>query len=222
MKKRIRMACQVLFCAVIVLIVVTCIGGSAHRAEDPAPEEPEAAAVTAMPPVSMTAAPTPRPTLAPLSTPTPEPTPEPAPEPTPEPTPELPEETEEPELNEEDVELLACAIYSEAGGDECSDECRIDVGDVILNRRDDPRFPDTILGVLTAPRQYGRFAVTGVVWPERASKPEEAHAVERAYEIARKLLSGEHGELYGAGYVWQSENIQGTEGFWLDGLYFAK
>lgn len=224
MKKRIRMACQVLFCAVFVLIGVTCVGGSAHKAEDPVPEEPEAAAMTAIPPVSVTAAPTPRPKpiLVPLPSPSPSPTPEPTPDPTPEPTPELPEETEEPEPSEEDVELLACVIYSEAGGDECSDECRIDVGDVVLNRRDDPRFPDTILGVLTAPRQYGRFAVTGVVWPERASKPEEAHAVERAYEIARKLLSGEHGPLYGQGYVWQAEFEQGTDGFWLDGTYFGR
>jgi len=67
------------------------------------------------------------------------------------------------------VEKLACAIYSEAGGDECSDECRINVGDVILNRVKDPRFPNTIEGVLTAPRQYGTFSQTGVVWPARAS-----------------------------------------------------
>lgn len=120
------------------------------------------------------------------------------------------------------VEKLACAIYSEAGGDECSDECRIDVGDVILNRVKDPRFPNTIEGVLTAPRQYGTFSQTGVVWPARASNPGEKHAVERAYDIARQLLSGNHGELWGKGYVWQAEFEQGSEGFWLDGLYFGR
>lgn len=120
------------------------------------------------------------------------------------------------------VEMLACGIYQEAGGDACSDECRIDVGDVMLNRVADPRFPNTLEGVLTAPGQYGRFSKTGIVWPERAKNPGEKHAVERAYNIARQLLSGKHGELWGQGYVWQAEFEQGTEGFWLDGLYFGR
>ena len=123
---------------------------------------------------------------------------------------------------ETDTERLACAIYSEAGGDECSDECRIDVGDVVLNRMEDGRFPDSIEEVLTAPRQYGRFSVTGVIWPERAKDPGEAHAVERAYRIAEQLLSGEHGELYQNGYVWQAEFEQGSDGFWLDGFFFGR
>ena len=61
----------------------------------------------------------------------------------------------EPDL--EDVEMLACVIYQEAGGDACSDECRMYVGDVVLNRVADSRFPDTIEGVLTAKFQYGTF-----------------------------------------------------------------
>lgn len=127
---------------------------------------------------------------------------------------------EEPDPAE--VEALACAIYCEAGGDACSDECRMYVGDVILNRVDDPRFPNTLAEVLTAPGQYGTFAKTGIVWPKRASNPGEAHAVQRAYDTARKLLSGEHSELYGQGYVWQAEFVQGTEGFWCDGIYFGR
>lgn len=126
------------------------------------------------------------------------------------------------EPDEAMVEMLACGIYQEAGGDECSDECRIDVGDVMLNRVTDPRFPNTLEGVLTAPGQYGRFSKTGIVWPSRASNPGEAAAVERAYRIARQLLSGNHGELWGQGYVWQAEFEQGTEGFWLDGIYFGR
>lgn len=120
------------------------------------------------------------------------------------------------------VEMLACGIYNEAGGDECSDETRRYVGDVMLNRVDDDRFPDTLEKVLTAPLQYGRFATTGIVWPERAKNPGEKHAVERAYRIAEELLSGQHSELYGQGYVWQAEFEQGTEGFWLDGIYFGR
>lgn len=128
-------------------------------------------------------------------------------------------ETWEPDPAE--VEMLACAIYNEAGGDACSDLCRYYVGDVILNRVADPRFPDTIEGVLTAPGQYGRFSKTGIVWPSRAKNPGEAHAVQRAYDTAYDLLSGNHSELYGQGYVWQAEFTQGS-GFWLDGLYFGR
>lgn len=131
-----------------------------------------------------------------------------------------PEDAWEPDPAE--VEMLACVIYQEAGGDACSDLCRMYVGDVVLNRVEDPRFPDTLEGVLTAPGQYGRFSKTGIVWPSRASNPGEAHAVQRAYDIATKLLSGEHSELYGQGYVWQAEFGQGSEGFWCDGLYFGK
>jgi len=126
----------------------------------------------------------------------------------------------EPEMTER--EMLACGIYNEAGGDDCSDLCRKYVGDVMLNRVEDERFPDTLEGVLTAPRQYGRFATTGIKWPERAKEPGEAHAVERAYRIADELLAGEHSELYGQGYVWQAEFEQGSEGFWLDGIYFGR
>lgn len=98
---------------------------------------------------------------------------------------------------------------------------KAEVEDVILNRVADPRFQDTIEAVLTAPGQYGRFSKTGIVWPKRASNPGEAHAVQRAYDTAYDLLSGNHSELYGAGYVWQAEFSQGS-GFWLDGLYFGK
>lgn len=133
--------------------------------------------------------------------------------------PEAPAETEP---DEAEVEMLACAIYCEAGGDACSDQCRYMVGDVMLNRVDDPRFPDTLEEVLTQKGQYGRFHWTGIVWPERASNPGEAAAVARAYETARALLSGEHSELYGAGYIWQAEFTQGTDVIYLDGTYFGR
>ena len=135
---------------------------------------------------------------------------------------DVPEAEREPEIDAEQEEMLACAIYMEAGGDACSDLCRFYVGDVILNRVNDPRFPDTLEGVLTAELQYGRFHWTGIVWPERAQNPGEVHAVERAYRIARALLSGEHSELYGAGYIYQAESEQGTDVIYLDGLYFGR
>ena len=110
-----------------------------------------------------------------------------------------------------DWERLAIAIYQEAGGDACCDECRYRVGDIILNRVADERFPDSIEAVLTQPKQYGTLSTTGVVWPTRASEPGEAHAVERAWRVAEEILTGTHSDVYGEGYVFQAEFPQGND-----------
>lgn len=123
---------------------------------------------------------------------------------------------------EEELEIFACAIYQEAGGDKCSDLCRMYVGDVMLNRMDDPRFPNTLYEVLTQKHQYGLFWKTGIIWPGRASDPNEAAAVERAYDTARALLEGKHSELYGAGYIFQDTKPRGKDVIYLDGEYFGR
>ena len=127
-------------------------------------------------------------------------------------------------VDPEDLELLACVIYQEAGADYCCDDCRRRVADVVLNRVEDDRFPDNIQDVLTQKRQYGRYYWTGVVWPERAQNDCEKHAVERAYRIAEEVLKGEHSELYGEGYIWQAEFKQGTGVVYCDQckIYFGK
>lgn len=145
-------------------------------------------------------------------------------------TPDMPSEpVEAPETNEtesgiseDDVELLACVIYQEAGSDAVCDDCRRRVADVVLNRVESEYFPDTIYEVLMQPSQYGAYSMTGIVWPERASYETEAHAVERARQIAREVLSGQHSELYGDGYIWQAGFEQGSQGFWDCGMYFGK
>lgn len=166
------------------------------------------------------------------------PVPETPTEPEPE-TPEVPETPETPETPSETpsepvedetessvdpdaLEMLACVIYQEVGGDAYCDECRYRVADVVLNRVASPNFPDTIYGVLTQRAQYGRFHWTGIVWPARASWPGEKHAVERAYRIAEDILNGNHSELYGQGYVWQAEFVQGSDGFWHCGHFFGR
>lgn len=133
-----------------------------------------------------------------------------------------PEPTETiPEISEEDVEMLACVIYTEVGG--CCEDCCRYVGDVVLNRVNDPRFPDTIYEVLTQPRQYSTFS-NGIKWPSRANNAYEAKYVERAYRIARELLEGKHSKLYGENYIWQAAFVQGKEGdgFWCCGTYYGK
>lgn len=128
-------------------------------------------------------------------------------------------------VDEHDVELLACVIYQEAGGDTCCDMCRRRVADVVLNRVKDPRFKGaTIEEILIdgdpAP-QWGLYSVTGVVWPDKASLPEEQHAVERAYSIAREVLDGQHSDLTSE-YIWCAEFSQGTDVIECDGIYFGK
>ena len=120
-----------------------------------------------------------------------------------------------------DRERLACVIYQEVGGNTHCDECRKRVGDVVLNRVNDPRFPNTIEGVLLQSGQYGKFSWTGIVWQTRAQYAGEKAAVERAYRIADELLAGNHSSLYGNGYVWQAGFTQGNGGFWCCGHYFG-
>ena len=127
-----------------------------------------------------------------------------------------------PEYSEQELEMLAMVIYQEAGGDACSNECRQMVGEVVLNRVADPRFPDTIYEVLSQPYQYGRLAWR-FDWPERANKPGEAHAVLRAYDIAAALLTGSVERLLPEDVVFQAEFEQGTETVaHINGLYFCR
>lgn len=134
---------------------------------------------------------------------------------------EMPEPEPEPTWTEYDLELMALVIYQEAGADACSDETRLMVGNVVLNRVADDRYPDTIEEVLLEKRQYGRLYWTGIQWPERAVKPEEAHAVERAYRCAEEVLNGVR--LLPDDVIFQSENVQGTEIVAeQDGFYFCR
>lgn len=129
---------------------------------------------------------------------------------------------------DQELEMLALVIYQEAGMDACSDETRQMVGEVVLNRVADDRYPDTMEGVLTEVTEkgygaYGRLHWTGIVWPERASYASEAHAVERAYSIAEKLLSGSAERLLPEDTVFQAEFEQGTECVeQQDGFFFCR
>lgn len=138
-------------------------------------------------------------------------------EPVPAPTVEEPA----PEYTDDDLRTLALIIYQEAGGDACSDETRLMVGTVALNRVASDRYPDTIQEVALQRKQYGRLHWTGLVWPERAQHPGEVHAVARAYACAEQLLNGER--VLPDDVVFQAEFTQGTEVVaYQDGLYFCR
>ena len=132
------------------------------------------------------------------------------------------EPTQEPKTTytEDELFCMAAAIYNEAGGDACSDETRMLVGYVILNRVKDPRFPDSIREVLEAKSQYGKFYWTGVKFADRSSKPEEQNAVERAYETAKRVLS--EPSTTPKTVVFQAEFEQGTGVYkYQDSIYFC-
>ena len=125
----------------------------------------------------------------------------------------------------EDVEYLACVIYQEAGGDACCDLCRKRVADVVLNRVKDSRFKGTTIEEILidgdpAP-QWGLYSVTGIVWPEKASYPQEAEAVQRAWDTAFDVLEGNHSDLT-EDYIWCAEFPQGTDVIECCGIYFGK
>lgn len=130
---------------------------------------------------------------------------------------------EAPAYTEKELETLALIIYQEAGADACSDETRQMVGEVVLNRVESPHFPDTIEEVALQQAQYGRLHWTGLVWPERAASSVEAHAVERAYNMARVLLDGSVERLLPTDTIFQAEFTQGVEVVaQTDGFYFCR
>lgn len=130
------------------------------------------------------------------------------------------EKPTEPTYTAEELEMLALVIYQEAGSDLCTDDTRLMVGNVVMNRIADPRFPDTMHEVVTEERAYGRLHWTGIVWPDRASDPAEAHAISRAFTIAKKVLQGER--TLPEDVVFQSEYIMGDIVAYSDGMYFCR
>lgn len=139
-------------------------------------------------------------------------------------------EKEQETWTEDDVYCLACVAYQEAGSEHYSNLTRRYVIDVVLNRVEDDRFPDTIRGVLEdAPNgamQYGLFSVTGVQrlirWTTEEERRQEDEMFMLCWIDAENALRGDHTELYGAGYIWQSENPQGTDQIWMNGICFAR
>lgn len=121
------------------------------------------------------------------------------------PTPEEPEEL----YTVDELYCMAAVIYNEAGGDSCTDEHRELVGYVVLNRVNDSRYFDSIREVLEQRGQYAGME-NGVVFAERHTKPEEAHAFERAYVTARKVLENRNNIPIPANVLFQSEFAQGT------------
>lgn len=75
-------------------------------------------------------------------------------------------EVKEPEyemyFTEADVTALAQMLYGEARG--CTEDNQMKCVWCVLNRVDDPRFPDTIIGAVSAPGQFYGYSPNFPVW----------------------------------------------------------
>jgi hypothetical protein len=105
----------------------------------------------------------------------------------------------QPQYSESDLMLLAKVIYAEAGSDFLSDEWKMCVGEVVLNRVASPEFPNTITDVVYQPGQY-HGARSGYIASLTPS--------ERCIEIARRLLDGER--IMEPSVVFQANFKQGS------------
>ena len=80
----------------------------------------------------------------------------------------VPEPSAEPEykmyFSEDDVIAMAKMLWGEARG--CTRDNQAMAVWCVLNRVDDPRFPDTILGVLSQPSQFHGYSPNFPVWDE--------------------------------------------------------
>lgn len=103
------------------------------------------------------------------------------------------------EISFDDLLLLSRVIYREAGSNWLSEEWKMSVGEVVLNRVASPEFPDTIREVVMQPGQYG-----GRTKEFKYLKPSRT-----CTEIALRLLSGER-ILKESSVVFQSNKHLGS------------
>lgn len=105
-----------------------------------------------------------------------------------------------PEIAWNDLYLLAKIIYAEAGSKWLSDEWKMSVGEVVLNRVAHPSFPDTVQEVIYQPGQYYG---AGNRWFENL-RPDA-----RCVGLAKRLLEGER-ILCDPSVVYQANFKQGS------------
>ena len=85
--------------------------------------------------------------------------------------------TEPWEPNEAEVTALAQTLYGECRG--CSELQQRAVCWTVFNRVDDPRFPDNIIDVLSAPYQFAGYKTSFPVW-------------DNLYDLARECITDWH------------------------------
>lgn len=104
-----------------------------------------------------------------------------------------------PKVSYDELCMLARILTWEAGSSWLSDEWKMSVGEVLLNRVASPEFPNTLEGCLYQPGQYQGVG---------GSRFESAYPYEDCTRIAVRLLSGER-VLYEPAVVFQANFPQG-------------
>ena len=117
---------------------------------------------------------------------------------------------------------MAAVIYNEAGSDACSDEHRELVGYVVLNRVNDPRYPNTIRKVIEQPGQYTGVGRGGVKFFYRGNSEAEKASKERAYTIAQVVLENRNNIPIPSNVIYQAQGKQGIGVYKkVDNTYFC-
>ena len=116
----------------------------------------------------------------------------------------------ESKYSEEDLNLLARLIWSEAGSDWLTDEHQRAVASVVINRVTDSRFPNTIKDVIY---QKGQYACVNNGMINQTPN-------QRAIDNAKYVL--DNGVTIPENVIWQSQSRQG-KGVWkqIQGHYFC-
>lgn len=159
-------------CTILVMIIIT-LSYTKYTKVDTTVDE-----TTETPEVVSTPVFIPSPTPTPIVIVTPEPTPDPTTELIPEPM----------WWTDYDLDLLAAAIFYEAGSDCCADEHQQLVGQVIINRMNDTRYPDTIYDVITDTKFGIQYSTS-----DRILRDAGNHDIipQRCYDNALVVLNGE-------------------------------
>ena len=87
-------------------------------------------------------------------------------------------------LTDEEWFLLGQVIYAESGNQ--TDAGKRAVVEVVFNRCLDPRFPNTVSGVLLAPHQF-----TDASWVDRETAIAQYHIIEAVLREADPILRGD-------------------------------
>lgn len=121
-----------------------------------------------------------------------------------------------PKVKFDDLMLLSKIVYAEAGSNWLSDEWKMSVGEVVMNRVESSEFPNTISGVLTQPGQY--YGANSYYYDRLIPS-------ERCVNVAFKLLGGER--IMQPNVVFQANFPQGGGVYktyndrYLGGTYFC-
>jgi hypothetical protein len=125
----------------------------------------------------------------------------------------------------DDLFCFSCAIYKESGaGCYITDDEMLCQGNVISNRVNDSRFPESIRDVLEQDGQYQDFYNCGVFMINRGDSQLELNAIHRSYEIAYRALCGDRAwngyEYCPENVLYASQGYQGTGVWWEIGRTF--